>query len=129
MGLIGDAATNREGYVDARAGIRDLRQQLVPRLIARGDVEPAQLVGALLGVAQRGIDGLTTVAQIHELDALHDAAARDVEAGDDAAAQHQWLPSQARKRRSNWRPASEERSGWNCAPAMEPRATTDAIVA
>ena len=128
VGLVGDAPADGQRHVDAGTGAGHLLEQLVPRLVTGGDVEPAQLVGALLGVAQGGFDRLAAVAQVDELDALDDAAARDIKTGDDATAQHQ-RPSQARKRRRSWRPASAERSGWNCAPATDPRATTEAIEA
>jgi hypothetical protein len=105
-----DTLSDGQRHIDAGTGTCDLLEQLVPRLVAGGDVEPAELIGALLGIAQGRLDRLAAVAQVDELDALDDAAARDIETGNDASAQHQ-RPSQARNRRSNWRPASEERSG------------------
>ena len=111
MGFVGDTATDCQWYIDAGASIGDLRQQLIPRFVAGGDVEPAQLVGSLRGVAQGCVDGLATVAEVDELDALDDTPARDIKARDDAAAQHQTFPSQARNRCKNSRPPADERSG------------------
>ena len=72
------------------------------------------LVGALLGVAQRGLDGLAAVAQVDEVDALDDAAAGDVEARDDALTQH--------RRPSATTVAQERRAGRARALGVELRA-------
>ena len=54
-------------------------------VVARGrDVEEDHLVGALLVVALRELDGIARVAQVHEVDALHHAPILDVHAGDHA---------------------------------------------
>ena len=56
-----------------------------PALFHAGpDVEERELVGALLVVPARDLDRIAGVAQVDEVDALDDAAVRDVEAGDDA---------------------------------------------
>ena len=57
-------------------------------LVARGDVEEAQFVGAGLVVGDGAFDGVAGVAQVDEIDALDDAAVLDVEAGDDARLKH-----------------------------------------
>ena len=49
-----------------------------------GDVEEDQFVGAVAVVAIGQFDGVAGIAQIDEVDAFDDAAAGDVEAGDDA---------------------------------------------
>ncbi len=64
-------------------------------LVRRGDVEEAELVGALAVVARRDLDRIAGVAQVDEADALDDAAALDVEAGNDAAREHRQLASVA----------------------------------
>ena len=53
-------------------------------LVARGDVEEDELVGALGVVARGELDGVARVAQADEVDPLHHPALVDVEAGDDA---------------------------------------------
>jgi hypothetical protein len=58
-------------------------------LVRRRDVEEHDLVRSLLLVANRQLDGVTGVAQVHELDALHHTALVDVQAWDHATEQHQ----------------------------------------
>ena len=71
-----------------------------PRVRRGRDVEEHQLGGALRVVAGGGLDGVARVAQRHEAHALHDPAAVDVEAGDDALRQHQRLAPPARASRA-----------------------------
>ena len=49
-----------------------------------GDVEEDQFVGAVAVVAVGKFDRVAGVAQVDEVDAFDDAAAGDVETGDDA---------------------------------------------
>src|SRR6266481_4426398 len=56
-------------------------------LVARRDVEKAELVSALAVVDPRLLDGIAGVDEIDEIDALDDAAILDVEAGDQALLQ------------------------------------------
>ena len=51
-------------------------QDQVAAVAGGGDVEEGQLVGALLVVARRDLDRVAGVAQLDEVDALDDAAAR-----------------------------------------------------
>ena len=57
-------------------------------LVAGGDVEEAELVGAGGVIGARRLDRIAGVGEIDEADALDDAAVLDVEAGDDADLQH-----------------------------------------
>ena len=57
-------------------------------LVAGGDVEEGELVGAGGVVGPRLLDRIAGVAQVDELHALDDAAVLDVEAGDDADLEH-----------------------------------------
>src|SRR5260221_591876 len=57
-------------------------------LVARRDVEKAELVGALAVVEPRLLDGIAGIDEIDEVDALDDAAVLDVETGDQALLQH-----------------------------------------
>ena len=107
----GDAAA--DGERDRQLGRRPL-DQLEDRpatLERRGDVEEDELVGTELRVARRELDRLTHLAQIDEVDALDDAAAGDVEAGDHALLDHASAFSSSRA------PARALRSGWNWTPA------------
>ena len=54
--------------------------------MAGGDVEKAQFVGTRVVIGARLLDRIAGVAQIDEVDALHDPAVVDVETGDDAMA-------------------------------------------
>ena len=83
-----DAAADGQRDVDLLGRALDGPAEHAGILAGGRDVEPHDLVGALLGVAQCGLDGLAAVAQVDEVDALDDAAARDVEARDDALTQH-----------------------------------------
>ena len=89
-------------------------QQRAPVLVAGGDVEPDDLVGALLGVAHGGLDRVAAVAQVDEVDALDDAPARDVEAGDDAPTQHRPTAATARSACAGRGPSA--RGGTACRP-------------
>ena len=57
-------------------------------LVAGGDVEETQLVGAGRVIGNRGFHRIAGVAQIDEIDALDDAAVFHVEAGNDADFEH-----------------------------------------
>ena len=85
----------------------------MPRsLERRGDVEEHELVRAGVGVRAAELDRVADVAEPDEVHALDDAAARDVEAGDQTRERH----SDSRKRA----PAAPLFSGWNCTPVNEP---------
>ena len=81
-----------------------------PRVDRRRDVEEHELVGAGVRVRGAELDRVADVAQALELDALDDAAARDVEARDQARERHR-----SRKRA----PAAPLFSGWNCTPVND----------
>ena len=66
-------------------------------LVARGDVEKGEFVGAGLVVGDRRLDRIAGVAQIDELDALDDAAVFHVEAGYDADFEHAQAASAERR--------------------------------
>src|SRR5581483_6075523 len=85
----------------------DQLQQRSAALQRGGDVEEDELVRAQLRVARGELDP----------DALDDAAAGDVEAGDHALLDHLRTFSSSRA------PAAPLRSGWNCTPARGPRST------
>ena len=62
-----------------------------------GDVEEGELVGALVGVPGGELDGVAGVAEVLEVDALHDAAGGHVEARDHADGEgHQRLTAAPR---------------------------------
>ena len=64
-------------------------QHDVAVLRAGADIEEAELIGPGLVIDRRLLHGIAGIAQIDEIDALDDAARRDIEAGDDANLQHQ----------------------------------------
>src|SRR5205085_5181611 len=111
----------RERQEDAMRHRADRVAQRAPGLERRGDVEDDDLVDALDVVAFRELPGIAGVAQLLELNALHDLAVADVHAGDDALGQHPAsvrraaaagkLPATARKLRMICRPASLDFSG------------------
>jgi len=83
-----DAAADGEGHEDLFGDAPDHVEHDVAPLVAGGDVEEHQFVGAVLLVAARNLDRVACIAQVEEVDALDDAAAVDVEAGNDPFAQH-----------------------------------------
>src|SRR5205085_11740644 len=64
-----------------------------PLLVARGDIEKAQLVGASFVVDHRLLDGIPRIAQGNEIHALDDAAILYIETGNDAYFQHAQISS------------------------------------
>ena len=64
-------------------------------LMAGGDVEKAQLVGARRVVDHRLFDRIAGIAQRDEIHALDDAAVFHVEAGDNADLEHVSVPARA----------------------------------
>ena len=70
---------------------RDDVEDGVAVLVAGGDVEKAELVGAGRVIGGGRLDRIAGVAQIDEVDALDDAAVLDVEAGNDADLEHDSL--------------------------------------
>ena len=78
------AAADRQRHeADLGGAAHDVEQDAAV-LVAGGDVEEAELVGARLVVGDGALDRIAGVAQVDEVDALDDAAVLDVEAGDDA---------------------------------------------
>ena len=57
-------------------------------LVARGDVEEGELVGAGFVIGDGRFDRIAGVAQVDEIDAFDDSAVFDVEAGNDADLEH-----------------------------------------
>ena len=111
------AAADGERHEAALGRALDDVEDGVAVLVAGGDVEEAQLVGAGGVVGRGGLDGIAGVAQVDEVDALDDAAVLDVEAGDDADFQHGALlrrsPAgvQQKMRRLAWASLRCERRG------------------
>ena len=81
-------AADGERHEAALGGALDHVEDGVAVLMARGDVEEAELVGAGLVIGGCRLDGIAGVAQIDEVDALDDAAVLHIEAGNDADLQH-----------------------------------------
>src|SRR3989337_1239822 len=78
-----DAAPDRKGDRQARGRVPDDVDKGLASLRARGDVAEDDLVGPLVLVRGRGLDGIPDDAEVPEADALHDPTRVDVEAGDD----------------------------------------------
>ena len=83
-----DAAPDGKRHeADFRGAAHDVEQNAAV-LVAGGDIEETQFVGARLVVGDRAFDGIAGVAQVDEFDAFDDAAVFDVEAGDEAGFEH-----------------------------------------
>ena len=117
-----DAAADGERDLELLGGVADELEQRASALECRGDVEEDELVGAELRVAGGELDRIAHLAQLLEADALDDAAAGDVEAGDHPLLDH------ARAFSSKRAPAGPLRSGWNWTPATGPRSTAATTV-
>src|SRR5207245_4379526 len=94
----------------------------------RGDVEKADLIGAVPVVGPRLLDRIAGLPEIAEPDPLHDPASANVEAGDHASRPHAPPPrpaSSTKFERTLW-PISPPFSGWNCTPHVPPVRTADA---
>ena len=102
------------GIVSRSAAALDELEGRTAPVDRRGDVQEDELVGADVGVALGELDRIADVAQRLEAHALDDAAARDVEARDQALLDHRSTFSSRRA------PAAPLRSGWNWTPASEP---------
>ena len=79
-----DAAANRQRHEAHLGCAPDHIEEDAAILVARCDVEKAQLVRTRLVVSDRALDRVPRVAQVDEIDALDDAAVLDVETGYDA---------------------------------------------
>ena len=82
------AAADRHRHEAVLGGARHHVEQDGALLVARRDVEEAELVGAGRVVGARRLDRIAGVGEVDEAHALDDAAVLDVEAGDDAGLQH-----------------------------------------
>ena len=82
------AAADGQRHEAGFGGARDHVEDGVAVLVARGDVEEGQLVGAGGVIGDRRLDRIAGVAQIDEIHALDDAAVLHVEAGNDADLEH-----------------------------------------
>src|SRR5262249_11820337 len=85
---LSDSAADRQGNEDLARGAGDDVDHGLTIVAGCGDVEEYQLVSALIVVAGGELDGIAGVAQAYEVDALYDAAAGYVEAGDDSLYEH-----------------------------------------
>ena len=99
------AADGQRHEAGSAVRVDDVEQRAAV-LVARGDVEEAELVGAGGVVGAGALDRIAGVAQVDEVDALDDAAVLDVEAGDDADLKHGRPPFAARRARSAPAPAA-----------------------
>ncbi len=82
------AAAHGERHEAALGRAPDDVEDGVAVLVARGDVEEAELVGARLVIGGGGLHRIAGVTQVDEFDALDDAAVFHVKAGDDADLEH-----------------------------------------
>ena len=83
------AAADGERH-EARLGRapHDVEKDAAP-LVARGDVEEGELVGAGRVVGLGGLDRVAGIAQVDEANAFDDPPVLDVEAGDETGLEHQ----------------------------------------
>ena len=79
-----NAAAHRERDEDLARRARHHVRHDVARVAGRGDVEEDQFVGAIAVVAVGQFHGVARIAQVDEVDALDDAAAGDIETGNDS---------------------------------------------
>src|SRR5262249_7686169 len=84
----GDPTADGERDLELRRGVLDEVEQRPASFDRRGDIEKDELVRAKLRVARRQLDRVSDLAQTLEPDALDDAAAGDVEAGNHALLDH-----------------------------------------
>ena len=106
------AAADRHRHEALLGGARHHVEQDVALLVAGGDVEEAELVGAGGVIGARRLDRVAGVGQVDEAHALDDAAVLDVEAGDDADLQGHAAsaPGDELQRRARVEPAVIERA-------------------
>ena len=86
------AAADGEGHENLAGNGADDVDEGVAGVAGGGDVEEGDFVGALGFVGAGDGDGVAGVAEFDEADAFDDAAAGDVEAGDDALGGHARVP-------------------------------------
>ena len=87
-GIIGraDAAADSQWHEADFGRAADNVDDRVTPFMAGPDIKETQLIGSRRVISPRRFDGITSVAQVHEVDTLDDAAVRHIEAGDDANA-------------------------------------------
>src|SRR4029079_12654487 len=130
------AAADRERDERPACGPLDDLEQRAPTLRRGRDVEEDELICAFARVALRELRRIALVHEVDEPGALHDAAVRDVEAGDDADPEHQAVTGRSSRAMlagrtaamtfaSSRSPSSPLRSGWNWTPSRRPLATAD----
>ena len=78
------AAADRERDEDLARGAGHHVGHDFAGIAGGGDVEEDEFIGAIAVVALGEFDGVARIAQVDEVDALDDAAAGDIETGDDA---------------------------------------------
>src|SRR5439155_704254 len=133
------AAADRQR--DERAAGRPLDdvEERGPPLGRGGDVEEADLVGALACISLGELGRIALVDEVDEPGPLDDPPVHDVEARDDASAEHQPATcptgstaavgrdrggaANATKLASIRSPTGPLRSGWNCTPTSGPAPT------
>ena len=95
VGNRADAAADRERDRELLGDAPDDTDEGVALVQGRLHVEEDELVGAAVGVRRAELDRIANVAEVLKLDALDDAAARDVEAGDQARESDRSLTSRS----------------------------------
>ena len=88
VGDLAHAAADAERHEADLGGALDDLEDGAADLVAGGDVQEHQLVGAGLVIGPRLGHRIAGVAQIDEADALDHPAALDIEAGDDPHLEH-----------------------------------------
>ena len=82
------SAPDGQRHEAALSRLLDDVQDRVAILVAGGNIEEAQLVGAGLIICGGGFDRIAGIDKIDEVDALDDASVLHVEAGNDASFEH-----------------------------------------
>ena len=122
--------------MNARRAVRSTISSSVPRPSGAAEMSRKTSSSApSRGVALGELGRIALVGEVDEARALHDAAVRDVKAGDDAASEHQAVTARSSRatlgadRATTFArsrsPSSPLRSGWNWTPSRRPRATAE----
>ena len=98
VGNAAETAAHAVRQMQLRAGAACKVHRGLALVAGGGDIKEDHLVGALLVVALRQLDGVARIAQVHEVDPLHHTAVLHVHAGDHAFCQHISAPQRLGER-------------------------------
>src|SRR5262249_44087032 len=93
---IAQAASYRKRDIDTVGNAADHLCNDIPAVRRSGNVEKYKFISAFFRITQAAFNGITCIAEIYEMDALHDPPVFDIKTGNNPLSEHSPMPPQFR---------------------------------